>query len=66
MAQVTPASLALVDLLQPKPDMLVFGTGAAMQRLSPAVQAFLQERNIAAEVLDTVRGGGDRCLLCCC
>lgn len=52
---VTPASLAVLDLLDPPPELLVLGCGDGMRPLPAELRAFLDARGIAAEVLDTVR-----------
>lgn len=51
---VTPSSLALLDLLDPPPELLVLGCGDGMRPLPAELRAFLDARGIAAEVLDTV------------
>ncbi|KAF8073178.1 ndufaf3 [Scenedesmus sp. PABB004] len=52
-ADVTPAALAVLDLVDPPPEVLVLGCGAAMRRLPAHLAAHLAARGIAAEVLDT-------------
>lgn len=56
MAEVTPASLAFLDLIKPAPEILVVGCGLTAQPLPPDVAKHLKERGIKAEVLDSVGG----------
>jgi NADH dehydrogenase [ubiquinone] 1 alpha subcomplex assembly factor 3 len=63
MADITPASLAILDLTDPPPEVLVVGCGAAIQQLPQALQQHLRARGIAYEVLDTVRAS-PVCRLC--
>jgi len=51
---MTIESLALVDLVKPAPDLVVLGTGRAIQRIPEALQKALEERNVAIEAIDTV------------
>lgn len=53
--QITPESLALLDLLTPPPEVLLLGCGRTSQPLGRPVQEFLRARGIAYEALDTVR-----------
>jgi NADH dehydrogenase [ubiquinone] 1 alpha subcomplex assembly factor 3 len=51
---VNPQNLAILDLLDPPPEVLVVGCGAVMRPLPQQLQDFLRARNIAVEMLDTV------------
>lgn len=53
VAGITPDSLAIVDLVDPKPEIVVIGCGSTMGPLSNAVQDFLNARGIAYEAQDT-------------
>lgn len=53
-SDINPKNLAILDLLDPPPEVLVVGCGAAMQPLPQQLQEFLRARNIAVEMLDTV------------
>jgi uncharacterized protein len=55
ITDITPSSLAFVDVVKPAPDVVILGTGARMQKPSPAVSEYLKARGVALEVLDTVR-----------
>jgi uncharacterized protein len=52
--QVTVESLAFLDLITPAPQVVVFGCGASAQPLTPPVAAYLRDKGIQAEVLDSV------------
>lgn len=64
-ADVGSASLAMLRLMSPPPEVLVLGCGAEMRPLPAQLQDELVSRGIAVEALDTVhwwlRWGG-RCL----
>lgn len=51
---ITPHSLALLDLLDPPPEVVVVGCGNAIRMLPPALTQHLRARGIAVEALDTV------------
>lgn len=51
---ITPHSLALLDLLDPPPEVVVVGCGNAIRVLPPALTQHLRARGIAVEALDTV------------
>eukprot|EP00882_Tetradesmus_deserticola_P032765 GHRQ01037334.1.p4 GENE.GHRQ01037334.1~~GHRQ01037334.1.p4 ORF type:complete len:110 (-),score=29.40 GHRQ01037334.1:273-602(-) len=53
-SDITPKTLAILDLLDPPPEVLVVGCGAAMKPLPQQLQEFLRARNVAVESLDTV------------
>jgi NADH dehydrogenase [ubiquinone] 1 alpha subcomplex assembly factor 3 len=54
LSDVTPASLRFLDLIKPRPELVVLGCGSSIGRVSPALEAALKEREIAIEALDTV------------
>ena len=54
LADINPQTLAILDLLDPPPEVLVVGCGAKMQPLPQQLQEHLRARNIAVESLDTV------------
>jgi len=51
---ITPASLALLDLVDPPPEVVVIGCGSKIRPLHPLLQKHLHARGIAVEALDTV------------
>lgn len=51
---ITPASLALLDLVDPPPEVVVIGCGSRIRPLHPLLQKHLHARGIAVEALDTV------------
>jgi uncharacterized protein len=59
---INPQNLAILDLLDPPPEVLVVGCGATMRPLPQQLQEFLRARNIAAEMLDTVSTKHGTCL----
>jgi uncharacterized protein len=52
---VTPDSLALLNVTKPVPDLLVFGSGAIRQQPPAATLQMLRTHNIGLEALPTVR-----------
>lgn len=50
---VTPASLSLFWLLEPKPDVLVIGVGDRGRTIDDEVRIFMKKKKINVEVLDT-------------
>ncbi|OUS43832.1 NADH dehydrogenase 1 alpha subcomplex assembly factor 3 [Ostreococcus tauri] len=52
---ITRASLAALEILDPVPDLLIVGTGRAVQPLSEEVLEYLRELGVAADVSDTSR-----------
>lgn len=52
-ANINPQTLAILDLLDPPPEVLVVGCGAKMQPLPQQLNDYLRARNIAVESLDT-------------
>jgi len=52
--EVTPESLVILDLITPAPDLLVLGCGLTPKPLPKDVAAFLAERNMKVEVLNSV------------
>ena len=53
MSELTPESLALLQLLDTRIDTLVIGCGRQTKRLPPQVRSWSVERDIAIEVLPT-------------
>ena len=51
--EVTVESLAILDLLQQKPDLILFGTGSRIRPLPPSVSSYLQQLGIGYEVLQS-------------
>lgn len=51
---INSETLAILDLIDPAPEVLVVGCGAAIKTLPAHLQQFLKDRGIATEVLDTV------------
>ncbi|XP_002971224.2 NADH dehydrogenase [ubiquinone] 1 alpha subcomplex assembly factor 3 [Selaginella moellendorffii] len=51
--EITPESLAIVDLLTPTPEILVLGTGNTTKFPSKEVKEFLKSRNIKIESVDS-------------
>ena len=52
--EVTPDSLALLQLIRPVPDLLVFGSGAHAGRPAKEALQMLRSAGIALEALPTV------------
>lgn len=50
---VTPESLSLFWLLEPKPDVLIIGVGDKGMKISDEVRVFMNNKKISLEVLDT-------------
>ncbi|CAM9683943.1 unnamed protein product [Chrysoparadoxa australica] len=78
LEEVTTASLQLVFVVKPTVELLVIGCGARMEKPPcPELQAFLQEKGVQLEMMDTpnacktfnvLNGDGRRvaaALLCC-
>ena len=55
LQDVTPESLALLQLIKPVPDLLVFGSGSTQQRPPKEALLALRDLNIGLEALPTVR-----------
>lgn len=55
LQEVTPESLALLQLIKPVPDLLVFGSGKSSQRPPESALMMLRNLNIGLEALPTVR-----------
>lgn len=55
MEDITPDSLAFVDLIHPAPELVLLGCGLVTRPLSKSLHEFFQSRNLAYEALDTVR-----------
>lgn len=51
--QITPESLSLFAITQPKLEILILGLGDRISRISPDVWEFCRQQNILLEVLDT-------------
>lgn len=58
MAQVTPESLAFLEIIKPAPEVLVLGCGMKPEALPKDVAAYLSERDIKFEVLDSRNATG--------
>eukprot|EP00775_Hariotina_reticulata_P011083 gene11083-11239_t len=52
-SDISSENLAILDLVDPAPEVLVVGCGAAIRPLPAELQQFLKARGIATEVLDT-------------
>lgn len=50
MEEVTEESLRLITLLNPKPEILVLGTGDTQARVSPKILTFLKSHGILVEI----------------
>lgn len=50
---ITPESLAALELLEPKPDLVVIGTGKQIVSLSEDVERYLREIDVKVETGDT-------------
>jgi hypothetical protein len=48
-------SLSLLEIINPKPGMILFGSGRRTQRITPEIEKYLKGKNIKWEVMDTVR-----------
>lgn len=53
-SDITPDSLALLDLIDPPPEVVIIGCGSRIRQLPPGLQKHLQARGLAVEALDTV------------
>lgn len=54
LENVTPESLALVQLLKPLPELVVFGVGPELRRLPETLVDWLRQQELQIEVLATV------------
>lgn len=61
-SDINPSNLAILDLLDPPPEVLVVGCGASMKPIGQELQQHLIARGIAMEVLDTVSSGNAQIL----
>lgn len=50
---ITPESLAALELLEPKPDLLIVGTGKHIASLSKEVERYCREIDVKVETSDT-------------
>lgn len=50
---ITPESLAIFDLVTPRPEIVVLGLGDSVQRLPNDVHGFFRDRGIMLEIADT-------------
>lgn len=55
MEEVTPESLALLHLIKPVPDLLIYGSGSKRGLPPTGTQLALQSLSIGLEALPTVR-----------
>jgi hypothetical protein len=62
---ITPDSLALLDLVEPPPEVVIVGCGSRIRQLPPTLTQHLRARGIAVEALDTVCAGGGVQLTTC-
>mmetsp|Transcript_6818 Transcript_6818/g.17420 ORF Transcript_6818/g.17420 Transcript_6818/m.17420 type:complete len:187 (-) Transcript_6818:391-951(-) len=53
LGDVNPAVLSVLQLVRPKPEVLVVGSGSRFHPISREVKEFLYEQNIGHEVSDT-------------
>ncbi|KKY31491.1 hypothetical protein UCDDA912_g08548 [Diaporthe ampelina] len=51
--EVSEEAFAVLDLLWPRPDLLILGLGPEMRPLSPAMRRYLGSLGLRVEVLDT-------------
>ncbi|KAL0931341.1 DUF498 domain-containing protein [Colletotrichum truncatum] len=51
--EVPPEAFGVLDLLWPRPDLLIIGVGPKMVPLSPATRKYLSSIGIRVEILDT-------------
>jgi len=51
--EITPQSLQLFTVAEPRVELLVVGTGLKIEQLSKEVKEYMKKHNIAMEVLDT-------------
>ncbi|KAH7140709.1 NADH dehydrogenase 1 alpha subcomplex assembly factor 3 [Dactylonectria macrodidyma] len=51
--EIPPESFALFDLIWPRPDLLIIGTGASIMPLSPETRRHISKLGIRIELLDT-------------
>lgn len=54
LESISEASLSIVDLLKPVPDLLVLGTGSQTLRLPPALARIARAKHLSVEVASTV------------
>ncbi|XP_060898805.1 NADH dehydrogenase [ubiquinone] 1 alpha subcomplex assembly factor 3 [Labrus mixtus] len=50
---ITEQSVSLFHMIEPRIEILILGTGARVERISPLVLALLKKKGIAVEVQDT-------------
>lgn len=53
---ITPDSLAILELIDPAPEVVIVGCGSRIRPLPPTLTQHLRARGIAVEALDTVSG----------
>lgn len=51
MAQISPDSLALFELLQPRPELLILGSGRTVQQISPEIRGYVKSLGIKLEAI---------------
>jgi len=51
--EVTPESLFLLELIKPKVDLLILGSGSEIRQLEPRTMAYLRKLGINVEVMKT-------------
>jgi uncharacterized protein len=54
---ITPDSLAILELIEPAPEVVIVGCGSRIRPLPPTLIQHLRARGIAVEALDTVSVG---------
>jgi uncharacterized protein len=54
LSEITVESLKLIEILEPKPELIIFGTGKQVQELPEPIVDYLQSINIAYDVADTL------------
>jgi NADH dehydrogenase [ubiquinone] 1 alpha subcomplex assembly factor 3 len=52
---ITPETLAALEVLEPKPDLLIIGTGKSILSLGSDVMKYLKSLDVAVDVADTGR-----------
>ena len=54
MSEITPETLAALEILDPTPDLLIVGTGRTIAALNEETLNYLKELGVAVDASDTV------------
>jgi NADH dehydrogenase [ubiquinone] 1 alpha subcomplex assembly factor 3 len=54
VSEITPETLAALEILDPTPDLLIVGTGRSIAALNEETLNYLKELGVAVDASDTV------------